>query len=267
MLKNLSPKTVLTIIMWLIIVWILCRPLKGIGKSVYHVLGSTSNYTFQSILNFSTTIKELIESKELVDEQAKSVVLMKIRINELEDELKEVTSLKNLLNLKHYLGYQTVPCNVTGRTSDNWHKQIILDKGKDYNIQTGNSVLSQNGVIGQIIEADKNHSVAQLISDSAYKVGCKIKNRNIYGILSGKTNSVGVLEFIPVGSEVMLGDLVVTSGLRAKDLVPTYPAGHPVGTVIKISKKKIKASDLYIEVKLSCDLNSVINVLVFSPKS
>ena len=49
-------------------------------------------------------------------------------------------------------------------------------------------------------------------------------------------------------------------------LSPSYPPGHPVGRISKISKKKSKASDLYIEVKLSENLNSISDVLVFSPE-
>ena len=265
-IQNINPRTIFKILILLTLTWILCRPLKGIGEYTYHLLGSFTSSLFQNIVHSTSSLDELIKSRELVNKQSKIISLLKLRINSLEDELKEVENLKNILKLKKEIKYQTIPSKVIGRTSDNWHKQIIINKGKNYNLSIGHAVLTQKGVVGQIVEVGQDYSIAQLISDPSYKLGCKVSKENTIGILSGKTNSIGLLEFIPIGSEIMVGDIVVTSGLKAKDILPTYPPGHPVGKIIKVSKKKSKASDLYIEVKLFEDLSSLRTVLVFSPQ-
>ena len=265
-IQNINTSTVFTIIVWLLIAWVLARPLKGIGEYTYSVIGSLVNSTFEEISQSKLQARELIQSREHVKEQSKKIELLEIKIKSLEDGIKERENLKNLLDLKKSIAYHSLASKVIGRTTDNWHKQIILDKGSNFQIMAGDSVLSKNGVIGQIVEVNKNTSIVQLISDPSYKIGCKVSPGNILGILSGKTNSTGLLEFIPVGTKIMAGDLVVTSGIANNDLFPAYPGGHPLGKVIKVSKRKSKQSDLYIEVKLSEDLNSLSNVLVFSPK-
>lgn len=265
LIQNINPRTVFTIIVWLSIAWIFARPLKGTGELIYRIVGAAANNTFQGLLQSKTIADELIKSNVIANEQSKTISLLKIKINSLEDQLKEAKNLKSILSIKKQIRYKTTATKVIGRSPDNWHKQIILDKGENYLIMTGDSVLTKNGVVGQIVDVDKNTSVVQLISDPSFKLGCKVLKKNIIGILSGKTNSIGILEFIPAGTDITAGDVIVASGIRASDLPPSYPSGHPVGKVIKVSKKKSKASDLYIEVKLSENLNTLNNVLVFSP--
>ena len=247
------------------VAWVLSKPLQKIGKTIYESVGLLTNNTFELITHGKSITEELITSKKTAKEQEQIISLLKIKVNFLENQNKNTNHLKELLNLKKNIRYKTISASVIGRSPDNWHKQIIIDKGKELNIKPGDSVISKKGIIGQVVEADKNTSVVQLISDPSYKLGCKIKKRNILGILSGKTNSIGLLEFIPIGSKVKVGDIVETSGIASGGLSPSYPPGHPVGRINKVSKKKSKASDLYIEVKLSENLNSISDVLVFSP--
>lgn len=261
----ISSKVVFNFIVLLILFWILARPLKGIGESVYFSTGSLAHNSFQNIIKSNSRIKELLTAKKTVIEQDKTITRLNLKINQLEDEENENTRLKSLLELKRRLHNRTIPAEVIGRTTDNWHKQLILNKGKEQNLMVGDSVISKQGIVGQIVEVNKTSSIVQLISDPAFKIGCKVANKNLYGILSGKTNSISLLEFLPIGTKVKRGDKIVTSGISASGLSLTYPPGYPIGRIGKVSKIKNKASDLYIEVKLSEDLTSLSEVLVFSP--
>ena len=263
--QSINPKSVFNVLIFLAVIWILAKPLQGIGFFVYKYLGKTVNNFFNTVTVGTIAAKDFIKSEKTICSQAKIISLLKIKIAHSEEGLKEIEKLRNTLNLKKHIRYKTISSTVIGRSADSWHRQIILDKGLDFGIMIGDSILSSMGIVGQIIEVQKNNSIVQLISDPSYKLGCKIKKRDVLGILSGKTNSLGILKFIPIGTKVKIGDEVVTSGIATGGLLPTYPAGHPVGKIIKVSRKKKKSSDLYIEVKLSEDLNSLSDVLVFSP--
>lgn len=262
--QSLNLNTVFTIFIWLLVAWVLARPIKGVLDYTYTLLGSTTSSTFESILQSKSHFNKLIQSKQKAEEQSKIISLLEIKLKYLEELVKETENLKNILNLKQNIRYKTIPSKVIGRSADNWHKQLLLNKGKNSQIKIGDPVLTSKGIVGQVIDVTKTTAIVQLISDPSYKVGCKIKNKNILGIISGKTNIIAILEFIPIGTNIMAGDLVITSGISSGDLLPTYPSGHPIGKVIKVSKKRYKASDLYIEVKLSEDLTTLSNVLVFS---
>jgi len=262
---NLEPKTILKIIVWVIAFWVLSRPLSGIGKNVYLYLGSFTNNAYVGISQSKSQAEKLIKAEKLTKRQSKVISTLKINNQHLSEQNKEVEKLRNLLDLKKHLNYKSISASVIGRSSDNWHKQLVIDKGLNENIMLGDSILSNKGIIGQIVEVGKNTSIVELISDPSYRIGCKLDKENVLGILSGKTNSIGLLEFIPIGTNVMIGDEVIASGIASGGLKPTYPPGYPVGRVIKASKKKSKSSDLYIEVLLSENLNSLSDVIVFSP--
>ncbi len=263
--QTITPQKLLTLIVWLIVAWIFSRPLIGIGQNIYKSLGSFTSHTVQGIYESKSSAEDLLKAKTLVQKQENKISLLEIKLNYLKNQIDELDKLKKLLGLKKNLSYRATSATVIGRTPDSWHKQIIIDKGIKNRIMLGDAIVSDKGVIGQIVDIDKSNSIVQLISDPSYKLGCKIKKKNIIGILSGKTNSVGILEFIPIGTDVQVGDVVITSGIGSQSLPATYPPGHPIGKISKLSKKNNKASDLYIEVKLFEDLNSLSDVLVFSP--
>lgn len=264
-IQTINPKLILKIIVFVLIFWILAKPLKGIGENIYSLLGSFTNKTYDSIVQSKFSAQKLMRAEKLAKKQSKVISYFKIKTHYLENQNKEVAKLRDLLDLKKNLNYKSISASVIGRSSDNWHKQIVLDKGLNQGIMIGEAVLSNKGIIGQVVEIGKNTSVVELISDPSYRLGCKLSEKNILGILTGKTNSLGILEFIPIGTDVKVGDKIVTSGISSRGLLPTYPAGHPIGKVSTVSKKKSKSSDLYIEVKLSENLDSINEVLVFSP--
>ena len=265
LIQNIAPKTIFVIFLWLMLAWILARPLKEVGKSVYFFLGSSVNNTYQFITNGKSLTDKLINAKKLAEVQGKEISLLKIKLNELKSENQKVENYKKLLWLKSGLSYKTIPVNVIGRSPDNWHRQIVLNKGENEGIKIGDTVISAKGVIGQIVETNQQASTVQLISDPAYRLGCRIRERNVLGIISPKSNSIGIIEFMPVGTEIKKGDIVETSGISPSGLAPSYPKGHPIGKIVKISRKNKKASDLYVEVKFFENLNSLSEVLVFSP--
>lgn len=264
-IQTVNPKLILKIIIFALVFWVMAKPLRGIGENIYYFLGSLTNKTFESISQSKYSAEKLMRAEKLTKKQSKLISQYKIKLHSLENQNKEVNKLRSLLDLKKQLDYKTISASIIGRSSDNWHKQVILDKGTNQHIMIGNSVLSNRGVVGQVVETGKSTSVVELVSDPSFRLGCKLSKKNIYGILTGKTNSVGILEFIPIGTDIRLGDIVVTSGISSAGLFPSYPAGHPIGRVSVVSKKKSKSSDLYIEVKLSENFNTINEVLVFSP--
>lgn len=263
--QYIRTKTFFILLMCVIVGWIFSRALQRCVLCTYEYMGAVTSNLFNGVLDTKSITSDLLNAKKLVEEQSRQVILLNMKIDSLEDQIKKIDKLEGFLNLKRTINYETIGATVIGRSAENWHKQIILNKGRNDKIVVGDSVISNNGVIGQVVEANKKSSIVQLISDPGYKLGCKVAKKNVIGILSGYTSSIGHIEFIPVGSDINVGDLVVTSGITSSDLLPIYPAGHPIGRICKVSKNKSKASDLYIEVKLFENLALISEVLVFSP--
>lgn len=266
-IQQISPKAIFTILLCTLIVWILARPLQAITKWLYFQSGSFVSNITQFTTSIKSNTSDILSSKALIKEQSDTIAQFRLKIYQLENMVRKNGDRNQILNLQKKINFKTITASVIGRSPDSWHKQIIIDKGTKAGIMTGDAAISPNGIVGQIIEVNGSSSTIELVSDPNFRLGCRIQNKNkdILGILSGKNNFSGTIEFIPVGTKIKTGDIVKTSGIKSLNSFPAYPPGFPIGEVSRISKKKNKASDLYVEVKLFEDLTSLSEVLVFSP--
>jgi rod shape-determining protein MreC len=113
---------------------------------------------------------------------------------------------------------------------DPYRHHILLNRGRQHGIYVGQPVLDQQGVIGQIIQADLLTSTAILITDPNHALPIQI-NRTGARTLALGTGHFQQLELphIPNNEDVKVGDLLVTSGMGGR-----FPRGYPVGTVTQV---------------------------------
>jgi rod shape-determining protein MreC len=113
---------------------------------------------------------------------------------------------------------------------DPYRHHILLNRGRQHGIYVGQPVLDQQGVIGQIIQADLLTSTAILITDPNHALPIQI-NRTGARTLALGTGHFQKLELphIPNNEDVKVGDLLVTSGMGGR-----FPRGYPVGTVTQV---------------------------------
>lgn len=113
---------------------------------------------------------------------------------------------------------------------DPYRHHILLNRGRQHGVYVGQPVLDQHGVIGQIIRADPFSSTAILITDPNHALPIQINRTGVRTLALG-TGKFQELELphIPNNEDVMIGDLLVTSGLGGR-----FPRGYPVGMVTKV---------------------------------
>jgi len=121
---------------------------------------------------------------------------------------------------------------------------LILNKGKRDGAYVGQPVLDAKGVVGQVIDVGHMTSTVLLISDFKSAVPVRNNRTGERAILVG-LNDTSQLSLInlPRTSEIMKGDLLVTSGLGR-----LYPEGYPVGRVLNVSNNPGEA---FIKVDVS----------------
>ena len=126
---------------------------------------------------------------------------------ELENE-----RLKDLLNSD--LGYidTLVTARVVGVSGGPYIKSILLNMGRKNGVKVGSPVVNQNGVVGRAIMVGPRSSRVLLISDLNSRIPVKIKRTNQNGIVIGRNGSMLDLMFLPVDQDIVVGDVVLTSG-------------------------------------------------------
>ncbi len=115
---------------------------------------------------------------------------------------------------------------------DAFRERVLVDKGASDGIYAGQAVLDSGGVLGQVARVGQPTSEVILVSDAAHAIPVQI-NRNglrTVAVGTGDTNRLK-LPYLPTSADVVVGDLLVTSGLGGG-----FPAGYPVGTIAEVKR-------------------------------
>lgn len=161
----------------------------------------------------------------------------------LRAELERVTDERNRA-LEHAAGYDTLraelalpaqteyrrlAANVVSRDQSIWYRRLIIDRGTLDGVRREQPVTTTGGIVGRIISVGPNHAVVQLVTDKHAGVGAMLQKSRSMGELRGTDGDEAELKSIKSGTEVEVGELVLTTGLDR-----IYPKGLVVGTVARI---------------------------------
>lgn len=146
----------------------------------------------------------------------------------------EALQQENML-LRHKLGFKQrterlpVAAEVLARDISGWWQMIRVDHGGGLAVQPEQAVISSGGLVGKVVDTSRRTAEILLITDPASRVGVRIGEQPVFGILSGQGLSlrghpVCRLELINKDVRLRQGDAVYTSGLGG-----VFPPGLRVG--------------------------------------
>jgi rod shape-determining protein MreC len=225
-----------------------CATISGIFTKGANQVESTRNLANQ-LLVASDRIKSL--EQKVADQD--------LELTKLRQESKDQDKLRALLGLKQSLSRRTIAAEVVTHDPDNWFEQIVLDKGGADNVRKGSAVVTNQGVVGQVVDVSDHACVVRLLTDPSQKIGVLITRTSTPGILSGRNKNPPVIDFVPVGSAVDAGDKVTCLGNGG-----VFPVGHPVGTVALV-KRDTNGTTLSIEIVPSENFFDLTHVLIVPP--
>jgi len=114
--------------------------------------------------------------------------------------------------------------------ADPYSDQVVVDKGSDNGVYEGQPVISDKGVVGQVVAVSKFTSRVLLICDASHALPIQVLRNDIRVIAAGNgcTDDL-LLEHLPNNTDIRVGDVLVTSGLGGR-----FPEGYPVGVVSSV---------------------------------
>lgn len=132
-------------------------------------------------------------------------------------------------------GYETVTGNVIARSPTVWYSTVTVNRGSGDGVAVDDPVINGDGLVGRVSSVSQGSAVVTLISDSSSAVSAKIVPGGAQGVVRPRVGSPGrlVIEFLDRTRNVGKGQSVVTSGWRGRGLSSLYPAGLPIGEVIR----------------------------------
>lgn len=179
---------------------------------------------FRSWLAPQGTINSLLTKPENIEEEYKNLLAENNRLKTLAEENQQ---LKELLDFKKEKEYSLVIANILSRDPAN-RNILIIDAGLDQNIETGQAVVVNNGIIvGKIIDVGIDFAKVRLLSDNFSKLAIKTgQEQKVSGLLTGSLGLTMNLSYVPQDHDIKKNDLVVTA-----DLDVDMPPGLVVGKV------------------------------------
>ncbi len=186
---------------------------------------------------------------------------LKFELNRTEEFRLENERLLKLLELNKIDAPEFTAARVIGKEPSNWLGSLIINRGRKHGLEINQPVMTYSGIIGKIIEVTPRSAKVLLISDVNSRVVVLVQRSRVDGILEGIGKGVCRLKYLPLESDVQLGDRVVTAGMGG-----VYPKGLVIGTIesIRVERGGIYKSCI---VKPTADFKGLEEVLCINSGS
>ena len=150
---------------------------------------------------------------------------------------------------------------ITEHAVTNWESTLTLNKGSSHGVETGDCVIDEfGGLVGVVRKVGWNWSQVMTIVDTDTSLGARVFRTQDLGLAEGNFALMGDnqlrLDFLPVGCQLMSGDLVLTSGLGG-----FYPQDLIIGSVTEIQMDDSGAA-LYAVLSPAVDLDALTEVFI-----
>jgi rod shape-determining protein MreC len=187
--------------------------------------GSVTGWFRESL----ATRRELQEENVSLQTQ---LLMLKAQRQKLEALEVENIRLRELLDSSFQVGEKILVAELMSVNLDPYKHQIVINKGELDRIYPGQPLLDADGVMGQVVHVGPYTSTAVLITDTSHAIPVQV-NRNGLRTIALGSGTINRLElpYLPNNSDILIGDLLITSGLGGR-----FPPGYPVAMVTAIQQ-------------------------------
>lgn len=196
-------------------------------------LSSITDRTVQTISGLAD-FRNLQERTAELENINRSLLAENLRLQEIEREnqrLRELLSFSETRPGIELRGGQII-ARVIGRDSNNFLNFLMVDLGSNHGIEVGMPVMNNEGLVGRVSEVTSSSSKVLLITDPLSAVNAILQSSRLTGVVNGVVGGDPVMGFIPQGTLVGVGEVVLSSGLGGN-----FPKGIPIGQVVEVRQR------------------------------
>jgi rod shape-determining protein MreC len=153
---------------------------------------------------------------------------------QVEQLAQENRQLRELMGARDRAAVKSVVAEVLYDTRDPFSRKLVLDKGVQQGVASGQPVVDAVGVVGQITRVFPLSAELTLLSDRNLTIPVQVQRTGLRAVAFGGAEPGRMeLRYMSVNADLREGDTVVTSGLDS-----LYPAGLPVGRIAAIDRSR-----------------------------
>jgi rod shape-determining protein MreC len=184
---------------------------------------------WQQLSEFFTTQSTLLADNQQLRQQHGADMAHGQQMQFIQAENQQ---LRQLVAAQQRASYPMQMAEIVYVERDVFKRKVFVDKGAQANVQTGQVVLDDGGVVGQVTRVYPLLSEVTLITDKDHAVPVQVLRNGLRAVVFGAGDiHTLTLRYMPISVDIQNDDVLVTSGIDG-----TYPAGLPVARVSKIER-------------------------------
>lgn len=198
---------------------------------------------------------ELMEENERLSTEN---YLQRVDVMRLQSLEQENAAMRKLLNSPLRVSSRRMFAEVIGVDSDPYRQRIVVNRGSSSGVYEGMPVITDEGLVGQVVSVAYSSSRVLLFSDPSSAIPVLNTRNQVRAIVSGTgLHDELSIDNVPRSTDIKEGDLLVTSGLGG-----VYPEGYPVAIVSSVG---FSEDQPFAEVKAKplVDTDKIRYVLMF----
>jgi rod shape-determining protein MreC len=212
------------------------------------------------LANLSSTlflIEKSPESNQSLTELEAQITQLETEVSSLLYLAQENEKLKQLLNITPE-DYTVVQAQVLAEDPILLANSVIINKGEDQGIQTGQAVIYLGTLIGTVTNTTETTATIRLLQDINTSIAAQIPREGkepIKGVVRPEFGLEITLDLVPNTVPIEIGEAVFTSG------IDDLPAGILIGNITDIQE-----GELYQTIRLDrkIDPNAISQVFVLT---
>ena len=202
------------------------------GQSGLSTLTNRLSKSLTNLRNYRSLQRRLTELERIVE----SLSVENLRLQEVERENRRLRELLQFAETRpsfELQGGQIIARSI-GQNATNFLNVAMIDLGSRHGIKVGMPVVDEQGLVGRISDVTATTSKVLLITDPSSTVNAILQSSRLTGVISGTPGSHPVIGFLPQGTEIGVGEVVLTSGMGG-----TFPKGIHIGQVVEVRQRDV----------------------------
>jgi rod shape-determining protein MreC len=265
-LKNLSRfflAALLLACVWLLVHRNSDRSSSSSLKSISLSLWLPIQRTIASVLAFPeetlNAIQELGNLRQEVNRLQLENQTLHLELSNHKSLESEVSRLEEVLHIKARLPKKAKIARIIAHDPSTWNKSFVVDAGSQDGVLVDSPVISEQGIVGRVLETTEKHSRVLLITDTSSSVSGIDQRSRVTGIIQGTGRNQLRYGYVSANEDIQQDDVIVSSGLGG-----IFPKGYAIGSVVK-SRLSENGLNLEIEVAPKVDFAALDYVFILPP--
>lgn len=155
------------------------------------------------------------------------------RLREENSQLREALvaseRLAQIAAIRDEFEMPMLPAELVASDVSPWFRSVLIDRGRADGVRSGMPVVSEEGLVGLVTATSRSASKTMLLLDRQAAIDGTVQRSRSRGTVRGRGGEELEFEFVARQGDVLVGDVVITSGLDG-----VYPKGLRLGKVMAI---------------------------------